>query len=88
LLNLQATTSFHLADPRDTLFPSWNQGEAAVCSFMRAQGMSEDINVRIAGQVTSEGLVIGWAFVHCNLLDALSAHRAIATHQIEEDSTL
>jgi hypothetical protein len=88
LLNLQDTTSFHLADPRGTLFPSWNQGEAAVCSFMRAQGMSEDINVRIAGQVTSEGLVIGWAFVHCNLLDALSAHRAIATHQIEEDSTL
>jgi hypothetical protein len=55
---------------------------------MRNQGMSEAINVRIAGQVTSEGLVIGWAFVHCNLLDALSAHRAIATHQIEEDSTL
>lgn len=50
--------------------------------------MSEDINVRIAGQVTSEGLVIGWAFVHCNLLDALSAHRAIATHQIEEELDL
>ena len=55
---------------------------------MRTQGMSEDINVRIAGQVTSEGLVIGWAFVHCNLLDALSAHRAIATHQIEEELDL
>ena len=35
---------------------------------MRTQGMSEDINVRIAGQVTSEGLVIGWAFVHSHLL--------------------
>ena len=52
------------------------------------QGMSEDINVRIAGQVTSEGLVIGSAFVHCNLLDAFSAHRGIATHQIEEELDL
>jgi hypothetical protein len=55
---------------------------------MRNQGMSEAINVRIAGQVTSEGLVIGWAFVHCNLLDALSAHRAIATHEINEELDL
>jgi hypothetical protein len=42
----------------------------------------------VAGQVTSEGLVIGWTFVHSNLLDALSAHRAIATHQIEEELDL
>jgi hypothetical protein len=32
--------------------------------------------------------VSGCAFVHCNLLDALSAYRAIATHQIEEELDL
>jgi phosphoenolpyruvate-protein phosphotransferase len=47
--------------------------------------ISEEINVEIAGQATSPGLVKGRAFVHRNLLDALSAPRAIATHQVGEE---
>jgi phosphoenolpyruvate-protein phosphotransferase len=52
---------------------------------MVAVAISEDMNVRIAGQATSPGLVKGRAFVHRNLLDALSVPRAIATHQVGEE---
>ncbi len=43
------------------------------------------VNVRIVGQPTSPGLVAGRAFVHRNFLDALSAPRAIGTHQVGEE---
>lgn len=52
---------------------------------MVTAAISEGVNVRIAGQATSPGLVKGRAFVHRNLLDALSAPRAIATHQVGEE---
>ncbi len=47
--------------------------------------MSEDVNVRISGQATSPGLAAGLAFVHHNLLDALSVPRAIAKQQVGEE---
>lgn len=47
--------------------------------------ISEDVNVRIAGQATSPGVVKGRAFVHRNILDALSAPRAIARYQVGEE---
>lgn len=59
--------------------------QSAVCLLMVTVAISEDVNVRIAGQATSPGVVKGRAFVHRNLQDALSAPRAIATHQVGEE---
>jgi phosphotransferase system enzyme I (PtsI) len=42
-------------------------------------------SLRIAGQVTSPGLVIGQAFVYRDRPDELSPPRAIKQHQIEEE---
>jgi phosphoenolpyruvate-protein phosphotransferase len=47
--------------------------------------MGHEINETLAGQATSPGLVSGPAFVHRNFLAALSAPRAIATHQVGEE---
>jgi phosphoenolpyruvate-protein phosphotransferase len=47
--------------------------------------MNEQTNLRIAGRATSPGLVVGRAFVHRNLLDALSAPRAIAKNEVGEE---
>ncbi|RBP41444.1 phosphotransferase system enzyme I (PtsI) [Roseimicrobium gellanilyticum] len=47
--------------------------------------MSEDEDIKIPGRATSPGLARGKAFVHRNILDALSEPRAIATHQIERE---
>lgn len=44
--------------------------------------MGDEINTRIAGQATSPGLVMGRAFVHRNLLEKLSAPRAISERQV------
>jgi len=43
----------------------------------------ENEDIKILGRATSPGLARGRAFVHRNILDALSEPRAIATHQIE-----
>lgn len=45
----------------------------------------EAINLRIAGQATSPGIAAGRAFVHRNLLDALSSPQGIARQQIGEE---
>lgn len=52
---------------------------------MTAVVSSENLNIRMVGQATSPGLVAGPAFVHRNLLDALSSPRAIKTHQVGEE---
>src|SRR5690242_15963791 len=59
--------------------------QSAVRSHMVAVAISEDMNVRIAGQATSPRLVKGRAFEYRNLLDALSVPRAIATHQVGQE---
>ena len=47
--------------------------------------MGEQQNIRLAGQATSPGLVIGPAFVYRDHPDELSPPRAIKRHQIEEE---
>lgn len=47
--------------------------------------MDEQQNLKIAGQATSPGLVMGPAFVYDDHPDALSPPRAIKRHQIEEE---
>ena len=47
--------------------------------------MNEQQNLKIAGEVTSPGLVIGPAFVYRDRPDALSPPRAIERHQIEAE---
>ncbi len=47
--------------------------------------MNEQQNLRLVGDVTSPGLVIGPAFVYRDCLDALSPPRAIKQHQIEAE---
>jgi phosphoenolpyruvate-protein phosphotransferase len=44
-----------------------------------------DEELRIAGQATAPGLVIGRAFVYRNQVDALSAPRSIRRHEIEKE---
>jgi hypothetical protein len=42
-------------------------------------------NLRIVGQATSPGLIIGQAFVYHNRAESLSAPRSIRDHEIEEE---
>ena len=47
--------------------------------------MSTIRELRIAGQATAPGLVIGQAFVFRNRVDTLSAPRSIGRHEIEKE---
>lgn len=47
--------------------------------------MNEEQNLRIAGEVTSPGLVVGPAFVYYDDKESLSPPRAIQQHQIQEE---
>jgi phosphoenolpyruvate-protein phosphotransferase len=47
--------------------------------------MRDKFNIKISGRATSAGLAAGAAFVHRNLLDALSVPRAISTHEVSEE---
>lgn len=47
--------------------------------------MDDEQNVKIAGRVTSPGMVIGPAFVYHDRPDELSPPRTIKRHQIKEE---
>lgn len=55
----------------------------AVRSVPHRVAMEKSEDMRFIGRATSPGLAKGKAFVHRNILDALSEPRTIATHQIE-----
>src|SRR5438105_4189068 len=57
-----------------------NERERSVSFYMNTVN-----NLRIVGQATSPGLVVGQTFVYHNPVEALSTPRSISHHEIEQE---